>query len=58
MSDTQPAKRRRGRPEGSGDGLTETIPVQRVTPEQKAKWLRLGGPEWTRKKIDAAREPK
>lgn len=37
----------------------ETIPVTlRLTPTQKAKYERLGGGAWVRKKIDQAKEPK
>ena len=33
-----------------------TVPI-RMTPDQKAKLARLGGPRWVRERIDKAREP-
>lgn len=51
-----PAAKRPGRPalrEGE-----ETVPVTiRMTPTQKDKLARLGGPQWVRTKIDKAPEP-
>lgn len=36
----------------------DTVPVSiRMTPSQKEKLARLGGPRWVRNKIDQAKEP-
>ena len=37
----------------------ETLGVTvRMTPDQRDKLVRLGGPKWVRSRIDKAREPK
>jgi hypothetical protein len=54
---SKPAAKRRGRP--SLQEGEETVPVTiRMTPPQKGKLARLGGPDWVRAKIDKAPEPK
>lgn len=35
---------------------TVAVPI-RMTPDQRAKLARLGGPQWVRDRIDKAREP-
>jgi hypothetical protein len=48
--------RDQGRKSLQGSGLSPVLQV-RMTTEQKAKALRLGGAEWVRKAIDKAKEP-
>jgi len=50
-----PAERGQGRKSVSGAGISPVLQVK-VSPEQKAKALRLGGAAWVRKMIDKARE--
>ena len=50
-----PAERGQGRKSIAGAGKSPVLQVV-VTPEQKAKVLRLGGAGWVRKAIDKARE--
>ena len=50
-----PTERGQGRKSLQGAGQSPVLQV-RMTPEQKAKALRLGGGEWVRKAIDKAKE--
>lgn len=52
MTGESAPKKPRGRRVGSGAGYTAKIPVQRVTPLQRAAWDRLG-PNWLRPQLDA-----
>lgn len=55
-STAKPAAKRPGRP--SLQEGADTVPVTiRMTPLQKDKLARLGGPQWVRTKIDKAPEP-
>ena len=54
---TPHAKRPRGRPFLSPDEARTMRADARVTPEQHAKFQRLGGPTWLRRQIDRAKEP-
>lgn len=50
-----PADRGQGRKSVQGAGKSPTLHMV-VSPEQKAKVMRLGGASWVRKMIDMARE--
>ena len=50
-----PAERGQGRKSVQGAGKSPVLQVV-VSPEQKAKALRLGGAKWVRQAIDKARE--
>lgn len=50
-----PAERGRGRKSVQGAGKSPVLQVV-VSPEQKAKAMRLGGAQWVRQAIDKARE--
>jgi hypothetical protein len=50
-----PADRGQGRKSVQGVGKSPVLQVV-VTPEQKAKAMRLGGAKWVRQVIDKARE--
>lgn len=53
-----PPKPARGRGRPALQIGVETVPVTiRMTPEQKGKLARLGGPPWVRERIDKAKEP-
>lgn len=52
-----PSERGQGRKSLQESGPTPVLQV-RVTAEQKAKAMRLGGAAWVREQIDRAREPK
>ena len=54
MSETP--KRPPGRPP-SPAAKRALIPSVRCTPEQRAKWERLGGVAWTLKALERAKEP-
>jgi hypothetical protein len=55
---TQPTKRPRGRPTIPPDEARSARIDARVTPEQRAKYERLGGPAWLRRQIERAKESK
>lgn len=46
-----------GRPPLPEDVAKSEVIRDRVTPAQKAKYIRLGAGDWLRKAIDRAREP-
>jgi hypothetical protein len=50
-----PAERGQGRKSVQGTGKSPVLQVV-VSPEQKAKVMRLGGAQWVRQSIDKARE--
>lgn len=50
-----PAERGQGRKSVQGAGKSPVLQIV-VSPEQKAKAMRLGGAEWVRRAIDRARE--
>ena len=50
-------KRPRGRPAVPPNEARTMRADARVTPEQHAKFQRLGGPTWLRRQIDRAKEP-
>lgn len=50
-----PAERGQGRKSVQGAGKSPVLQVV-VSPEQKAKAMRLGGAKWVRQAIDKARE--
>jgi hypothetical protein len=52
--DGEPVKRKPGRPKVLADPKVAQISV-RVTPEEKAEVMRLGGADWVRAKIAAER---
>jgi hypothetical protein len=54
---TAAPKRPRGRPVVPADEARTARVDARVTPEQREKFERLGGPTWLRKMIDRAKEP-
>ena len=51
---TQP--KRRGRPPAAPGASKDARVELRLTEAQRAKLERLGGPQWVRDRIDAARE--
>lgn len=51
-----PNDRGQGKKSLQGTGRSPVLQVA-VSPEQKAKVMRLGGAPWVRKMIDKAREP-
>ena len=59
MDDTKPKRGGAGKGQGRKplQAGQETVTVTiRMTPPQKDKLARLGGPQWVRSKIDKARE--
>jgi len=49
-----PFNKKPGRPKGSTTAQTETVGPVRVTPEQKSKFIRLGGAAWLKRMLDQA----
>lgn len=53
-----PQPKPRGRPPGStGKAREAQIPAMRCTPEERAKYERLGASKWLREALKRAREP-
>ena len=51
-----PAKKQRGRPELPSDQRRDRTVRARVTAEEEAKFVRLGGAKWLRAALKRARE--
>lgn len=53
---TAPPKKQRGRPAAPDDQRRDRTVRARVTAEEEAKFVRLGGAEWLRAALKRARE--